>query len=204
MKASTETLTGQSGQLPTENDIFLNANPRGASQQILPREIQSLYGFAEFSFRDYLYLTATARNDWSSTLNPNDNSFFYPSVGISALISEMVDIPKVSLLKVRASIADVGKDTRIGDTSPVIQFETNPTNFGNTETRGLPDRIVNPNLKPEITTTKELGLQAQFFDKRFGFDLTYYKEETRNQIVRTLPTLNQSGFASGRYLWFCL
>ncbi len=74
------------------------------------RELQSVYGTAQFSFKDYLFLDLTARNDWSSTL-PSPYSYFYPSVGLSAIVSEMMKLPSwVSLGKVRASVTKVGND----------------------------------------------------------------------------------------------
>lgn len=189
-------LEGFSGQLATPNDFFLSAGTNVTSKETFEnREIQSLYGYLDFSYKDYLFLTASARNDWSSALasavTTNELSYFYPSVGLSALISEMVEMPDwINYLKLRSSWAQLGKDT--------LPFQTNPTfaytNFNfNLLATNTPNNLVKSNLQPEISTTSEIGLELRLFRGRFTLDATYYDERTENQILLN-PLPQSSGF----------
>ncbi|AUP80086.1 SusC/RagA family TonB-linked outer membrane protein [Flavivirga eckloniae] len=184
MHRESQLLRSTSGKLASSNDFFLNAGTTlNTNESFSQREIQSVYGYLDVSYNDYLFLTATARNDWSSALPIDNNSYFYPSVGLSALISEMATMPDwISYLKLRGSWAQVGKDTQPYLANPVFSFST--WNF-NLLTSGVPQGLVDPNLKPEISTTSEVGLELKLFKSRFGIDITYYNERTKNQIVNT-------------------
>jgi len=194
MKNGFNFLRSRSGQLATPTDFFLNGGTNITSnEEFSNREIQSLYSFLDVSYKDYLFLTATARNDWSSALassfTSNQVSYFYPSVGLSALISEMTEMPEwINYFKLRGSWAQLGKDTLPFQTNPTFEFST--FNF-NLLASGLPDRNVNPNLQPEISTTAEVGLELRLFDSRFTLDAAYYDERTKNQILLD-PSLGQS------------
>lgn len=194
MKNGSNTLQSRSGRLASPNDFFLNAGTNITSTEIFSnREIQSLYGFLDVSYKDYLFLTATARNDWSSALasafTSNEVSYFYPSVGLSALVSEMTEMPKwISYFKVRGSWAQLGKDTTPFETNPVFQYST--FNF-NLLATGLPDTSVNPNLQPEISTTSSFGLEFRLFESRLSVDATFYNEQTKNQILFN-PSIGQT------------
>jgi TonB-linked SusC/RagA family outer membrane protein len=192
-------LQGFSGQIATASDFFLNAGTNRVAQQVFQnREIQSVYGFLDLSYKDYLFLSATARNDWSSALasiqTDNDISYFYPSVGLSGLISEMVELPNwINYLKVRGDYAQLGKDTLPFQTNPTFQFSQGNFNILNTFT---PNELVNFNLRPEISSTASVGLELNMFNNRFKLDATYYNERTRNQIVPN-PGIGQStGFTA--------
>ncbi|WP_298554212.1 SusC/RagA family TonB-linked outer membrane protein [uncultured Algibacter sp.] len=182
MSRGIQNLNAASGKLSSENNLFLNAATNfGVNETFNDREIHSLYAFADVSYKNYLYLNATARNDWSSALPIDANSFFYSSVGLSALISEMTDMPDwLNYLKVRASWAEVGKDTDPYQTNPV--FTLAPSNFLLLATT-TPDATVSPDLQPEISTTTELGLEFRLLNNRVGFDISLYREDTRNQII---------------------
>lgn len=189
-----EALNAASGKLSSENNLFLNAATNfGVNETFNDREIHSLYAFADVSYKNFLFLNATARNDWSSALPTNANSYFYSSVGLSGLISEMVEMPDwLTYLKVRGSWAEVGKDTDPYQTNPV--FTLAPNNFLLLATT-TPDALVSPSLKPEISTTTELGVEFRLFNNRLGFDITVYNESTRNQIIPV--DINQSsGFTT--------
>jgi TonB-linked SusC/RagA family outer membrane protein len=194
MRRGIESLNAASGKLSSENNLFLNAATNfTVNETFNDREIHSLYGFADVSYKNYLFLNATARNDWSSALPTNANSYFYSSVGLSGLISEMVDMPDwITYLKVRGSWAEVGKDTDPYQTNPV--FTLAPNNFLLLATT-TPDASVNPNLKPEISTTTEFGVELRMFNNRLGFDVTVYNESTKNQIV-PVEVNQSSGFTS--------
>lgn len=193
MKNGFNFLEGFSGRLGTPTDFFLNAGTNLATRESFSnREIQSLYGFMDIAYKDYLFLTATARNDWSSALASNltDNqvSYFYPSLGLSALVSEMFVFPEwINYFKLRGEYAQLGKDTLPFQTNPTFAFSNGNFNILNTNT---PNSAVNANLRPEISTTASVGLELNLFNNRFKLDATYYDERTKNQIL--LNPLGQS------------
>ncbi|MEO9894247.1 SusC/RagA family TonB-linked outer membrane protein [Aurantibacter sp.] len=157
------------------------------------RGINSVYGLANFGFKDMLYLDVTARNDWSSTLPVDNRSYFYPSASLSLLVSELVSIPKVDLLKVRAGWARVGNDT-----SP-YQLSSYFNNNGQWENAVLysgQSGLNTPNLEPEEATSQEIGIDLNMFSNRLRFEGTYYTVENRNQIVPNIPIPGSSGYNS--------
>lgn len=131
-----------------------------------------------------LYLTLTGRNDWNSRLvNTNEESFFYPSVGLSAIISEMVNLPEfISYLKVRGSYTEVGAPiSRSGLTPGTV---TTPIIGGNLKPTGI---YPFTDFKAERTKSYELGLSLRLW-KKFNAEVTYYKSNTYNQtFLGTLP-----------------
>lgn len=154
--------------------------------------INSLYAFGTFSFRDYLYVNWTARNDWSSTLSPDNWSFFYPSVSASAVLSEMIELPEViSFAKLRASWAQAGASG-----NPYQIFGTYGLGaFRNFTTASFTGRIPFEDLQNELTESIEVGLELSFFGRRLGVDLTYYDASTTNQIL-SASVSRASGFSS--------
>ncbi|GEP89743.1 TonB-linked outer membrane protein, SusC/RagA family [Chitinophaga terrae (ex Kim and Jung 2007)] len=150
------------------------------SYNILNRQkVYSGFASAQVGFRNYAFLNLTARNDWSSTLPV---SYFYPSVNASLVLSEALHIQgdALSLLKVRGGWAQVGKDT-----DPYQQVNTYPFNtpFGSQPLMTVSDKYLNKNIKPEITTSTEVGIEAGFFHNRARVDVTYYNTLSRNQIL---------------------
>ncbi|WP_240755186.1 SusC/RagA family TonB-linked outer membrane protein [Pedobacter sp. SYP-B3415] len=153
--------------------------------------INSFYGTASFDYKNFLYLDLTARQDWNSTLatiTRTDNvGFFYPSASLAFIASDVIKLPKkvINYAKVRASLAQVGS----GSTVP-YRTEYNYLNAADgiypdgalNNTRILP----NPNLKPLITTTVELGLELKMFKDRLNFDLAAYAGNTKNQILNRI------------------
>ncbi|WP_121809602.1 SusC/RagA family TonB-linked outer membrane protein [Mucilaginibacter kameinonensis] len=154
--------------------------------------INSFYGLLSTSFKDYLYVDLTARQDWISTLataNRTDQvGFFYPSASMSFLPSEAFKLPKfIDYAKVRASLAGVGS----GTTNP-YQTTFNYVTAGSTYAGGLqnPRTLSNPDLKPLRTTTLEVGAEMRMFSNRLGFDIALYTGNTKNQILSR--TVDQS------------
>jgi TonB-linked SusC/RagA family outer membrane protein len=175
-----------------------------ASQSKVAKRINSLYGSASIAFRNYLFLDVTVRNDWSSSLTlpknlkpfgTENNSYFYPSVALSAVVSDMVKLPEVfSFAKLRGSVAQVGNDT---DPFTFTQAYNPSTPFGSSQVYGETDRLANLNLKPEISTAFELGADIRFFKNRVGLDFTFYQSRTKNQILQ-IPLSLTTGY-NGRY-----
>ena len=158
------------------------------------KRINSLYGFARFAYDDKLFLDLTGRNDWSSTLPEDNNSYFYPSATLSAVMSDIFQMPDwVSFAKFRAAYAEVGNDT---DPFRLRSFYANENPFdGSTPILTESSLIPNADLKPEITASTEFGLDLRFFQSRVNLDLTYYDSTTRNQIIN-IDTDIASGYSS--------
>jgi hypothetical protein len=150
--------------------------------------VNSLYGNAELSYRNFLFLNVTARNDWFSTLNINTDHYLYPSVSSSFVFSDAIHLPEwVGLGKLRASYASSSNGTEpyqnilnYGLASYTISGQP----LGFIATSDLVPLIPNASLRPVSIEEKELGLIMQFFHNRLGFDLTYYTKQTTNDIVR--------------------
>lgn len=157
------------------------------------KRINSLYGFARFSYDNFLFLDITGRNDWSSTLPTDNNSYFYPSLTLSAVFSDMIDMPEfVSFGKLRAAYAEVGNDT---DPYKLRSFYSNENPFGSYPILTESNLIPNANLKPEITSSYEFGADLRFFHNRLTLDATYYNSVTKNQII-SIDTDVASGYNS--------
>src|SRR5699024_9011509 len=134
--------------------------------------IYSIYGTASLGFKGWAYLNLTGRNDWSSTLPIENRSYFYPSVSLSLLLDQALHMPTyVSLIKVRGGWAQVGKDTGPYNLVPVA---SNAGAWGDKTRLTLPGSLLNSNLKPEIATSYEFGVDLGFLDNRFRLEATYY------------------------------
>ncbi|MEP6681865.1 MAG: SusC/RagA family TonB-linked outer membrane protein [Parafilimonas sp.] len=154
-------------------------------------EKQSVYASAELGFKNYLFLDLTGRNDWNSTLPVNNDSYFFPSAGLSAILSDMLKLPDfISMLKARASYAYVGNGTGYNQLKPSHVLVPG----GNGGFLNLDRTLHNAELKPEQTRSFETGLELGLFNNRFHAEATYYKTNTRNQIL-TIGVPNPSGYA---------
>ncbi|WP_372755468.1 SusC/RagA family TonB-linked outer membrane protein [Mariniflexile sp.] len=161
------------------------------------QKINSLFGFGKFSYKNYLFLEFSGRNDWSSLLPIANNNFFYPSVTASAVITDMVDINSdvLSFLKLRGGWSEVGG---IGALSP---YSLQPTYSLSTETWGgnsvafLPSQLNNPNIKSESTTGVEFGMDLRLFNGNVRFNATYY-DQTSSDLVVPVQVTAASGYTS--------
>lgn len=159
------------------------------------KRINSFYGLAKFGYKDFLFLDITARNDWSSALatpfSVDNTSFFYPSFSSSFILSEVVDLPQaISFAQLRASWAQVGNDTNPYQTTGAFVAQTP---FNGQPTFSNQNTIANPNLRPETTSSFEIGADIRFFSDQLRFDISYYDAVTEDQII-SLPIGISSGF----------
>ncbi len=154
------------------------------------REINSLYGGLGFGFKSMVYVDLTGRNDWSSTLPVDNNSYFYPSATVSFIFSELMQNDILSFGKVRLGWASVGNDT---DPYNIFNVYTATDNFGNSPSYTVPNTLNNNALKPEKTNSIEAGLDLRFLKDRLGIDVTVYDGKTTNQII-PLGTSPATGF----------
>ena len=157
----------------------------------IERDLHSVFGSVQVSLNDYLYFDVTARNDWSSTL-PAPHSYFYPSLGLTAVLSDMVELPSfISFAKLRGSYTRVGNDA-----APYLLTQT--YSFSQGGVGGFINRDATQafgELKPELTTSLEFGFDGRFFDNRMGLDVTFYKTNSINQLL-SLPLAPASGFSN--------
>ncbi len=155
------------------------------------RKVNSLYAAAEFSFKDFLYLNATARNDWFSTLAPANRSILYPSLTGSFVFSQAFNnLPGwLNFGKLRAAYAEVGSDGDVGPYSNGLFYSTNASLFPNPAGAGQPVGFITSNtvpsasLKPSRTAEAEFGLELKLLNSRIGVDLAVYRKVTSDQIV---------------------
>ncbi|WP_407989443.1 SusC/RagA family TonB-linked outer membrane protein [Porphyromonas pogonae] len=154
----------------------------------------ALFGSMEFGYKGMLYLSLTGRNDWASQLvNSKEPSIFYPSIGLSGIISDMVKLPKfINYLKLRTSYTEVGSPiTQTGITPNTITYPLSPAK-GVVPLSTYPF----PEFKAERTKSYEFGLNSKFMDSKFNFDLTLYRSNTYNQTFLSdlAPSSGYSGF----------
>ncbi|MGZ5133956.1 MAG: SusC/RagA family TonB-linked outer membrane protein [Flavitalea sp.] len=188
-------LTSTGAELDIPDLLSLNnAKVRGTTQYEELYRIVSAYGDLALSWNNFLFLNITGRNDWTSTLPQGNNSFFYPSVSLSYVFSDHFGLPSWwTFGKLRASYAEIGKDTKPYETNTYYNSSVLTSTSQVIWTRG--DSKGDPFLQPERTYTIEAGLEARFFESRLGLDLTFYKLNSKDQIINvsTSPT---TGFTS--------
>lgn len=159
------------------------------------KEVNSIYGSAEFSFKNYLYLNLTARNDWFSTLNPKSNNYLYPSASMSYIFTQSFgNVPAwLNYGKLRASYAEVG-----GDTDPYsnnLYYSVNANQFNGNALGAISGAVSpNANLRPLKVKEAELGLELRTLDSRVNLDVAVYKKNTVDEILK-VDISNASGFS---------
>lgn len=160
------------------------------------RQVNGVYGDLALTMFNWLTLEGTARNDWSSTLPKDKNSYFYPSLSASAVLTDAIPSLHsrfIDYLKVRASTAKVGAD------AAPYQLRTTygglANKFGGLPQFSLQNFIANPDLKPETTDATEGGVEVSFLEGKATLDFSIYNKATRNQIF-TIPVSPASGFQS--------
>jgi TonB-linked SusC/RagA family outer membrane protein len=206
-KTTNQTAAIQGLTIPLFYNLSNSNSPPTSANSLFEKRLIGIYAQATVGYRDQLYLTVNARNDWSSTLPINNNNFFYPGANLSWLASQTFDMKesKVSFLKFRIAYGETGADALPYQIYPTIQQGNIPP------TTGMPygaitfpiagvngftitPSIGNPNLKPIITKELELGAEAKFFNNRIGIDATVYNKETDGQIFN-VPISPSSGYS---------
>lgn len=218
--------------------VGININERGqtrASGEILALDVPGFYNLANgtsdpvasqykekrrlwgaftnigFGYDDYLYLTATARNDWSSTLPLENNSYFYPTISASFILDEFaqkmgMNVSGIDFAKLRTSYGLAGNDAGVYNIYPVYQkgFLNNPgypevddTEFplNGINSWMISNQLGSPDLAPEITKEFEVGLEMNLFSNRLGFDFSYYNKLTEG-LISLQPLDPSSGYTS--------
>lgn len=201
-------------------EVYSLNNTKGnvkASTYVQEKAVRSVYGTLNLDLINAFFLTFAARNDWSSALPKSNDSFFYPSVSLSSMISNLVDMPAaMDYLKVYGSWAEVSADlapeangnpdriegkesiaTVAGYYDPyqIQSYYSNAGSFNGLTMLSYPGGIVNPNIKPEKSTSYELGLSTAFLGNRLSLDVAYYNVVDEFQIIN-LPISSATGFNS--------
>jgi TonB-linked SusC/RagA family outer membrane protein len=212
LTASRELTDGLDAELSVGNDIFdssydrvtvngsnfgtprffdlSNTSDISTSEAQIERRVIGVYGDLTLDYSDYLFLTLTGRNDWSSTLPEGNRSFFYPSASLGFVFSDVVALPDFfDYGKLRLSASEVGKDAPAYATN--ITFGSFPFKGQTLETRS--GRLGDPNLKPESTVSFEVGADLRFFEERLRLDVTAYQSNSRDQII-PVPISEATGF----------
>jgi len=163
------------------------------SEDWYEKRLNSLYGFLNLSYKNFLFLDATARNDWASTLPKGQWSYFFPSFSAAFVFSELlhVDPNVLSFGKFRAAWAKGAVDVPY----KIINTIFNTGTFAGSPTSGLPGSLPAINYKPQINTTADLGINLGFINDRFNFDFRYYRGRSKNQVLSS--PLPQSSGVSG-------
>ncbi len=178
-QAKAEGLSADGANFSVENLFSItNTNQPRAGEFFAEKEQQSVYAFGEVGFRNAIFLSGSFRNDWSSTLPEESRSYSYPSVGLTAVLSDLINLPTaISFVKLRGSYAEVGNDTDPYSLSRQANVNAGAISLSNT----LPLE----DLRPERTTTWEIGTDARLFDDNLRIDFTYYKSNTFDQLFAT-------------------
>lgn len=172
-----------------------NVNKNAASTKLIQNgwheQTQSVFANVELGWKSMLYLTLTGRNDWASALaNTSNSSFFYPSVGLSGVISEMVTMPSfISYMKVRGSYSSVGSAIPRNLSIPTYKYDEQSGTWETNTYMPITD------LKPERTGSWEAGLSSKFWNNRLSLDVTWYKSNTKNQTLN-VPVSASTGYSS--------
>jgi outer membrane receptor protein involved in Fe transport len=173
---------------------IINCDPLSiySTQRTTKRRVQALSGQIEVGYNRMAYVTLRARNDWSSTLPVENNSYFYPAIEGSFVVSELdviKGIKPINYLKLRGTLAQVGKDAGPLEIIPGLEA-TGLTGGGYHYGYTAP----NPNLKPEMTTSKEVGFEGRFLNNRINVDFTYFWTSCKDQIVKGFRLSYGTGF----------
>ena len=171
-----------------------NGSVQSASVSYNKSGINSLHGMAELSYGNFVFLTVTGRNDWFSTLNPDNNSLFYPSVGLSYVFSQHFKMPDwMTFGKLRGSYAKTGGGASAYMTK--FGYSLNALGYVGYPLSSLPSTIPKSDLMPFEVLDREIGIDLRFLNNRLTFDYAYYDKLTRNDIISVSPA-SSSGYSS--------
>lgn len=190
--------------IPGFYNISNTSNDPTSLESEYHQRLLGVYGQATLGYDRYLYLTLSARNDWSSTLPKSQNSYFYPAASLAYDILESLKLQSntFSYAKLRASYGRTGSDTSpyrvfntLGQTNVGLGFGNNQFPFNGVPGFSISNTINNANLRPELQDELEIGAEARFLNNRIGFDITYYNRIKKDQIL-PVPISPGSGYTA--------
>jgi TonB-linked SusC/RagA family outer membrane protein len=190
--------------IPRFYHLSNSPNPPTSTTVNSKKRTIAAFAQANLSYKNYLFLTLNARNDWSSTLPLDNNTFFYPGANLSVIMSRLLNLDntKISYWKLRGGIGKTGKDAPVYSLSSTLVPGNVALGFGNiifpvsgVSAFEIGNIIGNKDLRPEITTEIELGTEIRFFKDRIGIDFTAYRKRSDGQIIN-IPVAPSSGNTS--------
>lgn len=178
----------------TRDGLFLNkfwnvsasVGKPGGSSTITNYSTKSIFGTATMGFDDTYYIDMNLRNDWTSTLHPDHNSYLYGGLSASVIMSNLVKTPWLNFWKLRASAAQVGSTMDAYRVFPILITDWSSGNvkkYGNLTTMIQSSNLRDPNIQPTISTSYEVGTEFRMFDNRFWGDFNFYNRDSKNQII---------------------
>ena len=178
-------------------NIAASVERPSVSSAVSRKEIRSLFGMVSLGYKNIWFLDASLRNDNSSALPENNNSYYYPSLSGSMVFSELISWQPMSLGKLRLGYATAGADLQPYLTTPSYSVSNPYAPTGGSTINSLyePDVLYNANLHPTISKSYEAGVDAKFFNNRVGLSFTWYHQQNENQVI-TLPVSGASGYTS--------
>ena len=177
------------------NPLSVGGSDPDVGNTLVESQVGSVFGYTDIGYKNMVYLNFSARNDWTSTLQKPFNSFFYPSVSLSVIGSEIVKLPEViSYFKLRGSYANISSDVSAYYTIPVY---SSGTSWNGTPSLNLPGTIISPDIRPRKTISQEYGTELRFLKNRLGLDITYFKYLEKN-FPKDVPISQASGYNSLR------
>ncbi|SDZ47840.1 TonB-linked outer membrane protein, SusC/RagA family [Rhodonellum ikkaensis] len=191
-----ESLNTDGLAIPNFYNVANSEQPLSGTNRLTREQIQSVFGTVDFEFFNSVFLTASGRNDWVSTLPVNNNSFFYPSLTLAGILSDMISMPKpIDFVKVRAGWSRVSDGRISSNPYSHIQAYSPGVNWGGSPSLVFPAALINPDIKPETSDSYEIGLDTRFFGGKLGLDLTYFQIKDFNNLI-SVPVSQASGFTS--------
>ncbi len=178
---------------PNFYNIAASINRPVVNNYLYERQVNSVFGNVSVGYRDFIFVEASIRNDWSSTLPKGNNSYLYPSISAGLVFTDL--LPKNNILsygKVRAGYAQAGTD--VGPYQTALAY-TASTPYGNSATAFLPGTLPNANLLPGLSSSYEGGIDLRFLRNRIGVEFTAYQNDNKNQII-PLPVASTSGYSN--------
>lgn len=173
-----------------------NLADKRASKNYEEYQVNSIYGTADLGWKNQVFLNLTGRNDWFSTLSPQNNHYFYPSATLSWVFSDTFEMPEwFTFGKVRASYASASNGTAAYQNLLLYRLRDYTVNGENTITQNNGNQYPNPDLKPVRISEQEIGLNMAFFQNRLSFDMAYYHKNTKDDIA-VVSTSGTSGYGS--------
>lgn len=179
-------------------DLFTISNSRGVlnyDNTRAEKQVRSVYMRGTLGYKETVFLDWTVRNDWSSALPVDNNSYLYPSVGATFVFSELTEsaLPFLSYGKLRGSWAQVGSD--LGAYQTALTYAVAPTSWNGNPLSGTPDVLIDPNIQPSLSSAFEVGVDLKFLQNRVGVAFTYFDESKTNEILQ-VPTSGASGYTA--------
>lgn len=193
MAQQTSEMSASSGDLLLPNIFSINNGKEKptVNSLVTQRKMNSLYGSAQIGWKNGLYLDATFRNDWSSTMSKENRSYFYPSISFSGVLSELIEMPEwFTFAKIRASYAEVGNDLE-----PYMLYNSYTVNkdFWGTPTISTNKILYDSSVLSELVKSYEAGIDLRLFNNRLRLDAAVYKTNAMRQLLR-LPMDETSGY----------